>query len=119
MQHTKSVRRTVILIGAGGLLAAGALAGATASRADAETLEEVAYIMALDAEGITYSTEDAALNVGYTTCTSLDAGATVPMVIRAGVKGSGGYYSADDVAYITGAAIAAFCPDNMPAGMRT
>lgn len=91
--------------------AAAAILAASPASADAETLEEVAYVMALDDEGIAYSSEDAALAVGYSTCDALDKGATFPMLIRNGVLGSHGYYSAGDVGYITGAAIGAFCPE--------
>lgn len=98
---------------------AGAIAGAAAASiiaagpasADAETLDELAYIMALDEEGIAYSTEDNAIALGYGTCNALDAGASVEMVVLAGIDGADGYFSDYEVGYITGAAIAAFCPE--------
>lgn len=95
-----------------------ALTAAAPAGADAETLNEIAYIRALNAEGIPYSNEDAALTVGYGTCVALDAGATIDMVIDAGVDGADGFYSAYDVGYITGAALAAFCPEHLPAELR-
>lgn len=98
---------------------AGAIAGAAAASiiaagpasADADTVNELAFIMALDDEGITYSTEDNALALGYATCEAFDAGAGLLQVVSAGVSGSEGYYSAGEVSYITGASIAAFCPE--------
>lgn len=99
---------------AGGI--ATAIIAAAPAGADAETLDEIAYITVLDEQGIYYSSEDAAIALGYGTCSALDAGATVPMVIMAGIDGADGFYSDYEVGYITGAAIAAFCPEYLPAG---
>lgn len=102
---------------------AGAIAGGIATAviaagpagADAETLDELAYVMALTEEGIYYSSEDAAIDLGYGTCSALDAGASIPMVVMAGIEGAEGFYSDYEVGFITGAAIAAFCPEYLPA----
>lgn len=113
--NTDSIRRGVIIAGIGIASAAGAMFGAGLAKADAETLDELAYIMALDEEGIYYSSEDAAIELGYGTCSALDNGASVDMVVLAGIDGADGFYSDYEVGYLTGAAIAAFCPEYLPA----
>lgn len=102
---------------AGAVAVAGAAALATVApaHADADTVNELAYISTLDEQGIYYSSEDAAINVGYAVCNGLDAGMPVTSVINTGLRATRGMYSPYEVGFITGAAIAAFCPEYLPA----
>ena len=101
---------------------AGAIAGATAAailaagpaNADAETVDEIAFISTLDSQGIYYSSEDAALTVGYAVCNALDAGASPTSIASTAVRSTGGFYTYYQAGYITGAAIGAFCPEYAP-----
>lgn len=109
---TRTLRGIIIVLATIAALAAGALAAATASRADATTADEVAYIMTLDAKGIPYSSEDAAIAAGHATCDGWAAGMTFPQMLRAATRSSG--YTTNQAAYIMGAATAAFCPELDP-----
>lgn len=99
---------------AAGVIAAAPLAAGVGA-ASADTIDEIAYIAALDDEGIYYSSADAAIELGYASCEALDSGATVTQVVNAGIDGAAGFYSDYEVGYITGAAIGAFCPEYLPA----
>jgi hypothetical protein len=88
-----------------------AITSAAGAYADADTINERAFVEVLSQHGISYSSEDAALAVGYATCNALDAGATPRMIVREGVRAAAGFYTRSQVEYITGAAVAAFCPE--------
>lgn len=112
---TSTIRRfavyVAIILGVIAAAVALALSGATAAKADAQTLEELAFISVLDDEGIYYSSEDAALTVGYGICDAFDSGASFWQVVAAGVSATEGGYSAGDVGFITGVSVGAFCPE--------
>jgi hypothetical protein len=68
---------------------------------------EQAYLDNLDDGGIEYSTEAAAVNVGYGICDALDEGYDVYDVGAIAMEAG---YSAGDAGWIIGSAVAAFCP---------
>jgi hypothetical protein len=84
------------------------LSAAPAS-ADAESKDEVAYVTVLDARGIHYSSEDAAIAARHAICEAWPAGASFYALVRTFSKASG--YSMIQSATIVGAVTAAFCPE--------
>lgn len=104
--NTNTIRAAIAAVGIG----LAGVATAPVAAADADTADEVAYIRALDHEGIYYSSEDAAIATGYSICRAFAAGATFERVIITGVSAAGGTYDAGEVGYITGVAVGAFCP---------
>lgn len=83
------------------------LPGLTAPEARAD-VDSDAYVMALDAQGITYSSEANAIAAGRSLCTILDDGATIAATTSMVQRNSG--LDRFNSGYVVGAAIAAFCP---------
>lgn len=73
--------------------------------------QEDIYIETLDMQGIPYSSEQAAIDTGYSVCDYLNAGGT--LLAAAGIVESEGGYSPYDAGYIAGAASTAFCPGSV------
>lgn len=90
-----------------GMLAPG-LATAPAAHAD---INSDAFVMALDAEGITYSTEADVIKAGYAICDYMDTGATAydaTVMVH-----NNSQLDLHDSGYVVGAATAAFCPEHV------
>lgn len=96
---------------AGTAAAAAAVIAASPAHADAETVEELAYIATLDSEHIYYSSEDAAIGLGRAICQGLDAGMSPTAIVATGLEATHGLYSPYEIGYITGASVGAFCPE--------
>ncbi|MGH2897011.1 MAG: DUF732 domain-containing protein [Solirubrobacteraceae bacterium] len=76
------------------------------------TVTDAAFLMALDHDGITYSTPTAAITVAHTVCTALDTGASITQVAAVIVQNS--HYTTDQAGYLIGAATAGYCPVHTP-----
>ncbi|MGW4125472.1 DUF732 domain-containing protein [Nocardia sp. NPDC004711] len=74
-----------------------------------EEIADAAYILALDSEKIHYSTKAAAIKLAHTVCDAMREGASE---LAAGAAiAANSPYTLSEAGYITGAAIAAYCPE--------
>lgn len=92
------------------VLIPGALLGA--ARADADPVNDVAFLQTLDARGITYASASKIITAGHAICDYLDLGNslrdTIGMVDQITVLGT-------ESAYFVGVSVAAYCPQYVQA----
>jgi hypothetical protein len=93
--------------------AASPAAPAPSDTAQQPAIQDAAFLLALDNQGISYASPDAAINVGHTVCTAYEGGSTTLQIATA-MDGHG--YSADQEGFIIGAAASAYCPAYAPNG---
>ncbi|QAY16028.1 hypothetical protein SEA_PURGAMENSTRIS_45 [Mycobacterium phage Purgamenstris] len=106
--HKRTARRIVAATAAVAVLAGTGVG--YAARAEADPVTDTAYLMTLDERGISYPTDDYAIQAGHYVCTLLDSGAHWSRVAALITRESG--LPIGDSAYIVGAATAAYCPWN-------
>ncbi|AIM40999.1 hypothetical protein PBI_SQUIRTY_52 [Mycobacterium phage Squirty] len=111
--HKRTARRIVAAAAAGAVLAGTGIG--FAARAGADPVTDTAYLMTLDERGISYPTDDYAIQAGQYVCSLLDSGAHWSRVAALITRESG--LPIDDSAYMVGASIAAFCPWNSGSGV--
>jgi hypothetical protein len=75
----------------------------------ATPIQDSAYLSTLDQYGVYYSSESAAVTVGYSVCNAFDDGASFGLVQRTAVRAG---MTDVDAAYTIGAAIGAYCPEH-------
>ncbi|AWN02649.1 hypothetical protein SEA_XAVIA_47 [Mycobacterium phage Xavia] len=111
--HKCTVRRFLAAVAAGAVLAGTGIG--YAARAEADPVTDTAYLMTLDERGISYPTDDYAIQAGHYVCSLLDSGAHWSRVAALITRESG--LPINDAAYIVGAATAAYCPWNSGSGV--
>lgn len=79
------------------------------SPGDDNTVNDQAYIAALDDEGISYPSEQNAIQVGHLVCESFDEGNDFVAIAMELYTSS--QMDAYQSGYVVGAAVAAFCPE--------
>ncbi|QNN98892.1 hypothetical protein SEA_MARAVISTA_57 [Mycobacterium phage Maravista] len=93
------------------LIAAGIIGpGLAAPEAKADITSD-AFVMALDSEGITYSSKPAVINAGKAVCDVLDTGYT--MYEASILVHDNSNLNLYDAGYFVGAATASFCPEHL------
>jgi len=80
--------------------------------AEADPIQDVAFLETLDAEGITYASASKVIDAGHAVCDYLDDG-WMPLDVAWEVAEITGLPSATS-AYFVGASIGAFCDEYMP-----
>lgn len=82
---------------------------------DVTSLTEQAYLEAIHtdlADSVVGVPDSLLLELGHNVCAAMDSGVPVLTVLQSGVDAGVAPY---DAGYIVGAAVAAFCPQNLPA----
>jgi hypothetical protein len=80
----------------------------TTSRANADPIDDYAYISTLDYYGVDYSTRAAVIDAGHAVCSGLDRGLTPIGVVRIAVQAG---WNQSDAAHMVGAAIGSYCDE--------
>lgn len=96
--------------GVASLIVAASIGGAAVGLSVPAKADAGGYIMALDAQGITYSSELAAVQAGRSLCDAMDAGATFNTAALIVMRNSS--LDGFNAGFVVGAAIGALCPWN-------
>lgn len=108
--HLKAMK--LLLIPASAAVAAGAIGLATPAQADAN--QDQAFLVSLNAAGITYNDPESAIAAGKTVCTLADGGKSGVEVVQVLQNGNPGL-SQENAARFTAIAANVYCPAKLPA----
>lgn len=86
----------------------------TTTTAPTQDIRRQAFLATLDEEGIYYSTPASAVTVGNTICKNLDQGTSIARIMATMASTpTDANYTTNDIGFIIGASIAAFCPQHI------
>lgn len=88
----------------------------TSAPADADPLQDYAYISTLDQFGVYYTDEAVMVDIGESICDALDSGVSISKIVHAGIASG---YTRLDIEHIVGAAIGAYCGEHLGGGYIT
>lgn len=111
------MRNRTLWVGVASVAAAATLiTGAPSAKAD--IIDDALFLDTLQTYSVPYGNAAGAINLAHTVCQTLDeTGAHPAHVGIVLAQEAEGYWTLDEAGYFVGAAIDAYCPEHMPAGV--